>query len=454
MNRFSWALVLQFALLTTFGLANSSKTLGQQQKPRQEQILLKPRHPEWTNMIIATHPNGQIAKVRFFEDDIAVKEISYYENGQISEEVDLIEIDQKPAYHGAKIQISRENNLHSVVHFREGKMHGPIRVFFPSGIVRAEGEFVDGVEQGAFVQYYEDGSKFEETPYILGKREGESVQFHQSGRKARTTQWKGGKREGKEVTWFENGVIASVSNYVDDKLQNDGSNPAIVIYSDKKAIKEIQEFEKGIPINSHIQYCSNGKERQRVTFRNGKIDGSIVTKNSDGQVIGQAQFKEGIPFGRHFLNHENGNIAFEGEYDDEGKIIGFIREYNETGLMVSKYRRVNGQLDAENETWYSNGNLRYTSCYKEGKLDGEVKAFFENGKLQNQGRYVDGKRDGRHLEFNEKGEKLADIEFKIDIPSGRWLTWYEGESQSKTFLISMGKNREFANNMLRMANSF
>ena len=450
MDRFSWALVLHFAMLTSLGFANGSKTLGQQQKPRQEQIVLKPRHPEWTNTIIATHPNGQIAKVRFFEDDVAVKEISYYENGAISEEVDLIEIDQKPAYHGAKIQISRENNLHSVVHYREGKMHGPMRVFFPTGLVRAEGEFMNGLEQGTFNQYYEDGSKFEETPFVMGKREGESIQYHPSGRKARTVQWKGGKREGKETSWFENGVISTVSNYVDDKLQNEGSNPAIVVYSEKKAVKEIQEYDKGIPINSHIQYYSNGKERQRVTFKEGKIDGSIVTKNIDGKVIGQAQFKMGVPYGYHFLKHDNGNTAFEGEYDNDGKIVGFIHEYNEQGQLLSKYRRINGQFDGENDAWYPNGNQRIASCYKDGKLDGEVKSYFENGKLQSQGRFVEGKRDGRHLEFNEKGEKIADIEFKMDVPSGKWMTWFEGGKQKQDISYVDGKKsglcKQFAAN--------
>ena len=148
MDRFSWAFILHLALTTGVMHALPPKTLGQSQKPRQEQILLKPRHPEWTNTILATHPSGQIAKIRFFEDDIAVKEISYFENGQICEEADLTEIDHKPVYHGVKVQVDREGHLHSIMHYELGKAHGKMRVLFPTGSVRLEGEYKNGFEEG------------------------------------------------------------------------------------------------------------------------------------------------------------------------------------------------------------------------------------------------------------------------------------------------------------------
>jgi antitoxin component YwqK of YwqJK toxin-antitoxin module len=161
-------------------------------------------------MIIKTHPTGQIFKVRFFEEDVAVKEISYYENGQICEEVDLMEVDHKPVFHGVRVQIDREGNLYSVYNYHEGKAHGKMRVLFPSGALRFEGEFKNGLEEGPFTQYFEDGSKLEETGFVSGKKEGESIQYYPSGRKAKVTLWKDGKREGKETSWYENGVRAPI----------------------------------------------------------------------------------------------------------------------------------------------------------------------------------------------------------------------------------------------------
>jgi antitoxin component YwqK of YwqJK toxin-antitoxin module len=411
MDRFSWAFILHLAITTGVVNALPPKTLGQAQKPRQEQILLKPRHPEWTNVIVSSYPSGQLAKIRFFEDDVAVKEISYYENGQISEEADLIEIDHKPVYHGVKVQIDREGHLHSVVHFSEGKPHGKMRVLYPNGSLRAEGEYKNGLEEGAFIQYFEDGSKLEESTFVLGKREGETIQYYPSGRKAKTIHWKNGKREGKETSWYENGVIASVLNFVEDLLENDASNPAVVIYHEQKGIKEIQEFQKGVPTNSHIQYHPNGKERQRIFFKDGKIHGQITTRSSDGKVVGEAQFKEGVPYGRHFLKHENGQIAFVADYDDKGEVDGFIHEYTDAGQLVGKYRRSQ-------------------NVFKE---------YFENGKLRTQGFFNEGVKEGRHVEYNEKGEKIADVEFKSDKPHGHWLSWFEGGKPKQDVTYIDGK---------------
>ena len=42
-------------------------------------------------------------------------------------------------------------------HFRDGKPHGHCKVYFPSGALRHEGEYVEGLPKGRGTEYREDG---------------------------------------------------------------------------------------------------------------------------------------------------------------------------------------------------------------------------------------------------------------------------------------------------------
>lgn len=52
---------------------------------------------------------------------------------------------------------------------------------------------------------------------------------------------------------------------------------------------------------------------------------------------------------------------------------------------------VNGKLNGEYKTWYSNGNLHTQAFYIHGKLDGIYKKWHENGELYKEASYIDGK---------------------------------------------------------------
>ncbi len=453
MIKFSWALVLHMLLLVNPVNAKMvapglAKSIANTERSAESHVpeshvkvptQLKPRQPEWTMRVVEAYSNGLMAKVRFFEDETAVKEITYYENGAASGEADLTEVDGEVVYHGPSVLVDREGKLHAIRYYKEGKLHGPLKMVFASGKVRLEGEYREGLEEGLFVQYYEDGSKMEEARFISGKKDGEVAHFYPTGRKSKSTFYKAGLKEGRETTWYENGVIAKSAHFVNDKLQNEGTNPAVVAYYPQKGIKEVQEFEAGIPVNCHIQYHQNGKEQSRILFKNGAADGAIYIKSAEGKILGERFFKDGVPYGHHFQKHENGELAFEATYDQEGNLLTDICEYSDSGQILSKMRNVNGVYEGDFAQWYPNGNMKVCGFYKEGMLEGERKTFFENGRIQTQGSFIEGKRNGRHIQFNEKGEKIADVGYLLDLPEGNWQIWFDGKVLKQETQYKEGK---------------
>lgn len=127
--------------------------------------------------------------------------------------------------------------------------------------------------------------------------------------------------------------------------------------------------------------------------------------------------------------YKNGNLSFEGQFTDEGKLNGLIKFYYENGKTKQIVNYLNGLLHGEVISYYENEKIKYTSYYKNGKANGTqveyyasgnkysivsfvdnvrnglVQQFYENGKLKIEANYLNGNFDGTYVEYDEFGNK-------------------------------------------------
>ena len=90
--------------------------------------------------------------------------------------------------------------------------------FFTDYGTETKGIYKEGKKwSGEFVLYYESGKVRYEENYVNGRRKGKSVFYDESGKVRYEENYVDGKREGKEVLYYESGTVKQELNYVSGK---------------------------------------------------------------------------------------------------------------------------------------------------------------------------------------------------------------------------------------------
>ena len=107
-----------------------------------------------TEKVMAKYPNGQPQVVQYFDkQDQCVKEIEYYDSGQVKMEGGM----------------------------KDGKMEGEWTAYFIDGRVQSHGFFEGGERTGAAQVFHSNGNKCEEGFYKKGKHCGKWKFYDEQG---------------------------------------------------------------------------------------------------------------------------------------------------------------------------------------------------------------------------------------------------------------------------------
>lgn len=108
------------------------------------------------------------------------------------------------------IEINDEG-LRSEIPYKDGKIHGISKIYYPTGELLQEMTFKNGKFEGYLKTYYRNGSLLSETPYKDGEVEGISKFYHQNGGLAAAIPYKNNKINGIIKLYERQKVIMSVS---------------------------------------------------------------------------------------------------------------------------------------------------------------------------------------------------------------------------------------------------
>ena len=144
--------------------------------------------------ILERYDNGKKKDIIYFtgrNNNIKiVKQIFYYENGQIEIKAN----------------------------FKDGKQDGKLTSYHENGWLKQEGTFKDGKQDGKSIFYNEDGSIRKEEMYKNGKENGKWVEYHKNRQIKQEGNFKEGKEEGKWVEYHENGQKQYEGTFKDGNL--------------------------------------------------------------------------------------------------------------------------------------------------------------------------------------------------------------------------------------------
>ncbi|HEY2810123.1 MAG TPA: toxin-antitoxin system YwqK family antitoxin [Rhabdochlamydiaceae bacterium] len=402
---------------------------------------LKTRQPHWSPKIAESYPDGQTKRVLFYEqigeeNEAPVKQVHFYPNGQIQAELDLISVpEDSPGAkewkstivpHGMCVSFYSTGQLERIAYYDRGLPHGEVKKFFAGGKLQSHSYFKQGERHGPCLSYYEDGSKAEEMNFDEGKVVGEMTKYFAKGNRALLVPYENGVPHGNALEWYESGALKASLRYQNGLLHSDGKNPAAVTYAEDRSIQEVKDFSLGQPIGTHLKYHPNGKEQHKIHYKNGKKQGKEQLFSAEGKLLGEGEYNEDMPTGKHWRTAENGHLIYLAHFDKAGNSTEPITEYNEQGQKIAEYHLLNKQRHLKYCTWYADGKPQLDYNYKEGSFEGEQREYYPSGQLKVLAFYnANHLKDRLFEEWYENGQKMTYIELKDGVRDGLLQQWYD-----------------------------
>jgi antitoxin component YwqK of YwqJK toxin-antitoxin module len=144
----------------------------------------------------------------------------------------------------------------------------------------------------------------------------------------------------------------------------------------------------------------NGDTQTVVTYKNGILDGEVVSW--------------------YAKDHKQVEGLF-----DKGQKTGVWKLYFESGKVKRATTYSNNIEDGEETFWFENGNVEKKGTYSEGKLNGKYAWYYENGQKKQEGFFSAGSEDSTWSEWYETGKQKMIGHLTSLERNGDWTYWDE-----------------------------
>ena len=153
----------------------------------------------------------------------------------------------------------------------------------------------------------------------------------------------------------------------------------------------------------YTEYYKNKQVKKRVTYKNGKRNGSSKKWFENGQIYTDGFFKDDKKEGVQKVWFENGQIKAELFFKDD-KYGGVQKVWFKNGNPYFEKSFNNDIEKGIQRTWYENGNLNSEINLIDGLQEGLQKTWYENGTIESEQFFKNGKFQGIQTIYNIDGQ--------------------------------------------------
>lgn len=114
-------------------------------------------------------------------------------------------------------------------------------------------------------------------------------------------------------------------------------------------------------------------------------------------------------------------------------IENIVTYYPETEKKEAEFTLLEGKLEGIKKTWYSNGQLKSETHYKNGLKDGDASEWSETGVKYQETQYKNDQKDGLETRWDSKGIKSSEKYYSNGAQHGLSLHYYNGDIKEKAF---------------------
>lgn len=194
-------------------------------------------------------------------------------------------------------------------------------------------------------------------------------------------------------------------------------------------------FAEGVMEGDWLVVDSDNKKMLQISLVNGKRHGLLITFLPTGKTFQQASYEHGVPVGDVLeADSKTGELKRVATYLDGRRIITKTAHY--PGAKNGRNRQAEAAKKSEEmflaattveKTSDDFWNVTLAEYESQGKdlLHGPSKMWFEDGKRQVEGSYQQGQRSGTFTYWYANGQVAATGEFVDDVPNDVWVWWHE-----------------------------
>lgn len=359
---------------------------------------------------------------------------SYHDNGKLSSEGNrkYFQLDSLWIFYDKNGKKTLEIN------YKDGKKQGKRVQYLKEEFV--VDEWINDSIIGNVITYYSDSSIKKITPYSEGKPHGLEKELNREGRiTSVTSYYRGtmtrrefinridnfGYKQGNWKFFWDNGNLKEEGSFQNDKkhgffkyYDTTGQFLSVEKWENNQLITDAPETKV---LDKKMNYHPNGKPAITATFFKGVPEGIRREYDTTGKII------KGYVY-------SNGWMRFEGITDDNGLRQGLWKEYYPTGELRSEGHYQNSKLVGKWKFLFQDGNLEISGQYdSKGKKDGEWIWYYPNRSSLRIEHYNAGSLEGEYVEYNEEGLEIAKGEFEADEEQGNWIYNYQGMIEKGSF---------------------
>jgi antitoxin component YwqK of YwqJK toxin-antitoxin module len=232
--------------------------------------------------------------------------------------------------------------------YYNGKESGPWKGYYLTGLLRFEGAFRDGERSGEWKFYYDNHFDKNQTltsyskeiysiqNYDSGQKSGKSLRFSYLEQKKKLCDTLGNNLNPLDSCFelvYEK--VNEISYYKNDLLHG----PFERKDSDGKIILK-GSFVEGLKEGEWLESLDNGG-MVNLVFKNGKINGKIIYRDSLSRVVKEGFYENDEPTGKWNEYDKNGQVLEEYNFK-RGKLDGIMTSYNQRGQLQSTKGYENG----------------------------------------------------------------------------------------------------------------
>lgn len=275
------------------------------------------------------------------------------------------------------------------------------------------------------------------------------------------------KAKAKSTSVEESEVLIRKCLYLEPNNTQYENELKSIIKRKRATLGEEGKLIKGKKQGVWIEYWSDGSEKQKVNYINGKRDGDYMifydkdweeTKNkNEVAFFRREQWQNGVKDLEVFDYYKDGQLQMKGRLASENskELDGKANYFREDGKLSQIINFSNGKYNGIEKSFYPSGELKVIRDWVNGSLM-SMKIYSKNGKELNPGNFKDG--DGNLIFYNndEKVQRVVHYQnhkkiqedyytnnySSVYTPEGNLLAnvWYYGKIKNpKTYAYYYNK---------------
>jgi antitoxin component YwqK of YwqJK toxin-antitoxin module len=277
----------------------------------------------------------------FARDGNLIKAEKYVEGVLQQNVAELIKLDIKNAYY-------ENGRIKSSGTFNKGTPEGITRRYdeegkiiggevYKDGILLAEGVTDEkGYKQGKWKEYYPTGQLKAEGEYLNDRKTGPWTFYHLNGKIEQKGQYtKDGKPTGDWRWYYDSGNLLREESFIKGKPEGQ-----MIEYSDSGKVITKGLFTDGLKEGDWFEI--DGDEKSAGVYRNGQKEGKwLITYEENGKTAAEGIYIDGLENGRFSYYHINGKLKEQGDFI-MGNKDGNWKRFDTEGLLITTISYDNG----------------------------------------------------------------------------------------------------------------